>query len=80
MLEYEGRNRPTMREVATELEAIQMLIENTCNVPQNYNGVESALSDINEHWDAVSSSTESASNVGLSSPLDEFPQSPSEAW
>ncbi|PQM33798.1 hypothetical protein Pyn_08556 [Prunus yedoensis var. nudiflora] len=79
-LNMNGRNRPTMREVATELEAIQMLIENTCNVPQNYNGVESALSDINEHWDAVSSSTESASNVGLSSPLDEFPQSPSEAW
>ncbi|ONI17841.1 hypothetical protein PRUPE_3G182500 [Prunus persica] len=51
-LNLNGRNRPTMREVATELEAIQMLIENTCNVPQKYNGVESAVSDINEHWES----------------------------
>ncbi|CAL8138423.1 unnamed protein product [Prunus armeniaca] len=57
-LNLNGRNRPTMREVVTELEAIQMLIENTGTVPESYNGVESAVSDINEHWDAVSSSTE----------------------
>ncbi|KAI5339836.1 hypothetical protein L3X38_019108 [Prunus dulcis] len=51
-LNLNGSNPPTMREVAMELEAIQMLIENTCNAPQNYNGVESAVSNINEHWES----------------------------
>ncbi|XP_020415644.1 wall-associated receptor kinase-like 6 [Prunus persica] len=59
-LDLNGRNRPTMREVTAELEAIQMLIEKSSNAQHNYNGVE------------LSSSTESASDTGTNSTSDEF--------
>ncbi|CAL9013293.1 unnamed protein product [Prunus brigantina] len=54
-LDLNGRNRPTMREVTAELEAIQMLIEKSSDAQHNYNGVELAINDTNEYLDVVSS-------------------------
>lgn len=65
-LDLNGRNRPTMREVTMELEAIQMLAETT-STAQNDEGVEYSDSDSVKLWDVVSSSTESASYGGLTS-------------
>ncbi|PQP99330.1 hypothetical protein Pyn_18505 [Prunus yedoensis var. nudiflora] len=71
-LDLNGRNRPTMREVTAELEAISMLVEKSSNAQHNYNGVQSAMNDTNEYLDVVSCSTESASDAGTNSTSDEF--------
>ncbi|PQM33796.1 wall-associated receptor kinase-like 1 [Prunus yedoensis var. nudiflora] len=79
-LDLNGRNRPTMREVTAELEAIQMLVEKSSNAQHNYNGVQSAINDTNEYLDVVSCSAESASDAGPNSTSDEFWRSSSETW
>ncbi|PQP99314.1 wall-associated receptor kinase-like 1 isoform X1 [Prunus yedoensis var. nudiflora] len=55
-LNLNGRNRPTMREVTAELEALQMA-EKSSNAQQNYEGVEFVEHKSIEQWGAVSSST-----------------------
>lgn len=52
MLGLNGRNRPTMREVTMELEAIQMLAETT-STAQNDEGVEYSDSDSVKLWDVA---------------------------
>ncbi|XP_021813619.1 wall-associated receptor kinase-like 8 [Prunus avium] len=55
-LNLNGRNRPTMREVTAELEALQMA-EKSSNTQQNYEGVEFVEHKSIKQWGAVSSST-----------------------
>ncbi|KAB1215054.1 Wall-associated receptor kinase-like 2 [Morella rubra] len=54
-LNIRGKERPTMKEVATELEAVQVLRKAT-NLQLPYNVVKAAKTEMYETWD-VSSST-----------------------
>ncbi|KAK4594782.1 hypothetical protein RGQ29_018479 [Quercus rubra] len=55
-LNLSGKKRPTMKEVAMQLEAIQSL-QTTPNVQQNYEEVEYVRSEMYEQWDVISTST-----------------------
>ncbi|KAM5586281.1 hypothetical protein ABKV19_005271 [Rosa sericea] len=69
-LNLNGRNRPTMKEVAAELEGIQMT-EKTSNGKQNYEEVEFVRTELIEPWDIASSST--GIDVGRVSSFHEIP-------
>ena len=55
-LNLNGKKRPTMKEVAMELEAIQML-QKVPNLQQNYEELQYVQAEINELWDVVPTST-----------------------
>ncbi|GMY18798.1 wall-associated receptor kinase-like 22 isoform X5 [Fagus crenata] len=65
-LNLNGKKRPTMKEVAKQLEAIQML-QKAPNVQQNYEEVEYAKIEMYEQWDAISLSTMSGMDSGVAS-------------
>ena len=60
-LNFEGEKRPTMKEVAMQLEAVQTL-QKTPDVQQNYEEVEYVKTEMFEQRDAVSTSTNIAKN------------------
>ncbi|KAF3969645.1 hypothetical protein CMV_006582 [Castanea mollissima] len=55
-LNMKGKKRPTMKEVAMQLEVVQTL-QKTPNVQQNHEEVEYAGTEMYKQWDAVSTST-----------------------
>jgi serine/threonine protein kinase len=57
-----GKKRPTMKEVAKELEAVQVL-QKTHTLLQDYEELEYAQAEMYESWDVVPSSTMSTSSV-----------------
>jgi serine/threonine protein kinase len=61
-LDLNGKKRPTMREVAIELEGIRML-QNASKVQQNYEEHEYVQEDMYKPWDASTSSTMSALSI-----------------
>ncbi|KAM5580149.1 wall-associated receptor kinase-like 8 [Rosa sericea] len=63
-LNLNGRKRPTMREVTSELEGIQMT-EKTSNGEQNYEEVEFVRTESVEPWDIPSSSTGTGSALDV---------------
>ena len=65
-LNLNGKKRPTMKEVAKQLEAVQML-QKAPNVQQNYEEVEYAKTEMYEQWDAISLSTMSGMDSGVAS-------------
>ncbi|KAL4616115.1 hypothetical protein ACB092_07G175700 [Castanea dentata] len=65
-LNMKGKKRPTMKEVAMQLEAIQTL-QKSPNVQQNHEEVEYAKTEMYEQWDAVSTSTMSGADSGVAS-------------
>ncbi|XP_075675188.1 wall-associated receptor kinase-like 3 [Castanea sativa] len=65
-LNMKGKKRPTMKEVAMQLEAVQTL-QKTPNVQQNHEEIEYAKTEMYEQWDAVSTSTMSGANSGVAS-------------
>jgi hypothetical protein len=65
-LNLNGKKRPTMKEVAKQLEAIPML-QKALNVQQNYEEVEYAKTEMYEQWDAISLSTMSGMDSGVAS-------------
>ncbi|KAF3969646.1 hypothetical protein CMV_006583 [Castanea mollissima] len=71
-LNMKGKKRPTMKEVAMQLEAVQTL-QKTPNVQQNYEEVEYAGTEMYEQWDAVSTSTMSGANSGVASSSSSHP-------
>ncbi|PQQ12659.1 wall-associated receptor kinase-like 3 [Prunus yedoensis var. nudiflora] len=60
-LNLNGRNRPTMREVTSELEAVQMSRKPSFSAEQNSEGVDFVEDDAVGHWDVESLSEVSAS-------------------
>ncbi|XP_021811290.1 wall-associated receptor kinase-like 22 [Prunus avium] len=60
-LNLNGRNRPAMREVTSELEAVQMSRKPSISVEQNSEGVDFVEDDAVGHWDVESLSEVSAS-------------------
>ncbi|PQQ19295.1 hypothetical protein Pyn_07067 [Prunus yedoensis var. nudiflora] len=72
-LNLNGRNRPTMKEVAVELEGIQLSIK-ASDVQQNFAEVEYDRSQITDPWYIASlSSTGSCMDSGTSCSLDVQP-------
>ncbi|XP_050104241.1 wall-associated receptor kinase-like 22 [Malus sylvestris] len=71
-LNLNGKKRPTMKEVAAELEAIQLSVKFS-NVQQNFAEVHYVRSEITEPWDVVSISTASCMDSGTGSSLDVQP-------
>ena len=71
-LNLSGKKRPTMKEVAMQLEAIQSL-QTTPNVQQNYEEVEYVRSEMYEQWDVISTSTMSGADSGVASSSDAHP-------
>ena len=65
-LNLNGKKRPTMKEVAKQLEVVQML-QKAPNVQQNYEEVEYAKTEMYEQWDAISLSTMSGMDSGVAS-------------
>jgi serine/threonine protein kinase len=59
-----GKKRPTMKEVAMELEAVQML-QKAPNLQQNYEELEYVRAKMYEPWDVVPSSTMSTSSLDV---------------
>lgn len=55
-LNPKGRNRPTMKEVAKELDGIRASEGSISNVQQNFEEVEFVRTQVTEPWDIVSSS------------------------
>ena len=66
-LNFEGEKRPTMKEVAMQLEAVQTL-QKTPDVQQNYEEVEYVKTEMFEQRDAVSTSTMTCADSGVASP------------
>ncbi|XP_023874401.2 wall-associated receptor kinase-like 1 [Quercus suber] len=71
-LNMKGKKRPTMKEVAMQLEAVQTL-QKTPNVQQNHEEVEYARTEMYEQWDAVSTSTMSGADSGVASSSSSHP-------
>ncbi|KAG2711401.1 hypothetical protein I3760_04G074900 [Carya illinoinensis] len=72
-LNLKGRKRPTMREVAMELEASQML-QKASNLKQKYGEIEDVKIEISEQYDVFSISTTSGmDSVITTSSLDSQP-------
>uniref|UniRef100_A0A7N2KWB6 Protein kinase domain-containing protein n=1 Tax=Quercus lobata TaxID=97700 RepID=A0A7N2KWB6_QUELO len=65
-LNLNGKKRPTMKEVAMQLEAVQTL-QKTPNVQQSYEEVEYVRTEMHEQWDDVSTSTMSGADSGVAS-------------
>jgi serine/threonine protein kinase len=61
-LNLNGKKRPTMKEVAIELEAAQML-QKGHNLPKNYEELEYVKAEVYELWDAVPTSIVSTSSI-----------------
>ncbi|KAK1566853.1 hypothetical protein Q3G72_004899 [Acer saccharum] len=55
-LNLKGRQRPTMKEIAMELEGIRAPQKDS-NIQKNYEEIEYVRSEINEAWDVISTST-----------------------
>ncbi|BFG31206.1 hypothetical protein CerSpe_174800 [Prunus speciosa] len=60
-LNLNGRNRPTMREVTSELEAVQMSRKPSISAQQNSDGVDFVEDDSVGNWDVESLSEVSTS-------------------
>ena len=71
-LNLTGKKRPTMKEVAMQLEAVQML-RKAPNVQQNCEEVEYVTIEMSEQWDAISTSRMSSANNGVVSSSDSRP-------
>ena len=71
-LNLNGKKWPTMKEVATQLEAVQTLPK-TPNVQQNFEEVEYVKIEMHEQWDDVSTSTMSGVDSGVASSLGSHP-------
>ena len=65
-LNMKGKKRPTMKEVAMQLEAVRTL-QKTPNVQQNHEEVEYARTEMYEQWDTVSTLTMSGADSGVAS-------------
>jgi len=61
-LDLNGKKRPTMKEVATELEAVQML-QKTLKLQQNYEEFEYDQAEMYKPWDAIATSTMSTLSI-----------------
>ncbi|VVA36324.1 PREDICTED: wall-associated [Prunus dulcis] len=73
-LNLNGRNRPTMKEVAVELEGIQLSVRAEIDVQQVFPEVRCVQTqEINEVWDVVSSSTGPCTDGGTGSSFDVQP-------
>ncbi|XVF86291.1 hypothetical protein PTKIN_Ptkin18bG0028100 [Pterospermum kingtungense] len=68
-LRLSGKNRPTMKEVAAELERISLLQKGS-NVQPTHEELEYGITDMNYTWGAASISTSSASDTGAGSSLE----------
>ncbi|XVF71537.1 hypothetical protein PTKIN_Ptkin12aG0045800 [Pterospermum kingtungense] len=68
-LSLSGKKRPTMREVAVELERIPSL-QKASNVQQTHGEVENVITDISYIWDAASTSTGLTFDTGAASSLE----------
>ena len=71
-LNLTGKKRPTMKEVAMQLEAVQTL-RKAPNVQQNCEKVEYVTTEMYEQWDAISTSRMSNANNGVVSSSDSRP-------
>ena len=71
-LNLTGKKRPTMKEVAMQLEAVQTL-RKAPNVQQNCEEVEYVTTKMYEQWDAISTSRMSNANNGVVSSSDSRP-------
>ena len=69
-LNLTGKKRPTMKEVAMQLEAVQML-RKAPNVQQKCEEVEYGTIEMYEQWDAIS--TSSSANNGVVSSSNSHP-------
>ncbi|KAM3743382.1 hypothetical protein ACB098_07G140900 [Castanea mollissima] len=65
-LNMKGKKRPTMKEVAMQLEGVQTSQKNP-NVHQSHEEVEYARIEMYEQWDAISTSTMLGANSGVGS-------------
>ncbi|XP_021829512.1 wall-associated receptor kinase-like 10 [Prunus avium] len=73
-LNLNRRNRPTMKEVAVELEGIQLSVRADSDVQQVFPGVRCVQTqEINEVWDVVSTSTGPCTDGGTGSSFDVQP-------
>ncbi|XVF59753.1 hypothetical protein PTKIN_Ptkin07bG0301400 [Pterospermum kingtungense] len=63
-LSLSGKNRPTMKEVAAELERIPSL-QKASNVQQTHEELENVITDMRCAWDAASTSTGSTFGTGV---------------
>ncbi|KAL6287009.1 hypothetical protein ACE6H2_011399 [Prunus campanulata] len=73
-LNLNGRNRPTMKEVAVELEGIQLSVRADSDVQQVFPEVRCVQTqEINEVWDVVSTSTGPCTDGGTGSSSDVQP-------
>jgi hypothetical protein len=63
-LNLNGKKRPTMKEVAMELELVQML-QKAPKLQQNYEELEYVQEEMHGSWDVVASSTISTSSVDV---------------
>ena len=71
-LNLNGKKRPTMKEVAMQLEAVQTL-QKASNVQQNHEEVECVTSEMHKQWDVISTSTMSGANNSVASSSDTHP-------
>uniref|UniRef100_A0A7N2LHW7 Protein kinase domain-containing protein n=1 Tax=Quercus lobata TaxID=97700 RepID=A0A7N2LHW7_QUELO len=65
-LNLNGKKRPTMKEVAMQLESVQTL-RKASNVQQNHEEVECVRSEMYEQWDVISMSTMSGADNSVAS-------------
>ncbi|KAA8535634.1 hypothetical protein F0562_030637 [Nyssa sinensis] len=72
-LHLNGRKRPTMKEVAGELEGIRISQGGSTIDQQNYEEAECITIEMNEAWDTTSTSTKSCFDIGIASSLDVQP-------
>ncbi|KAK2971251.1 hypothetical protein RJ640_014259 [Escallonia rubra] len=71
-LNLDGRRRPTMKEVAMELEGLRMS-NGEATIQQDYEEVEYVAAEPSEPWDATATSTQSSVNHSASSSIDIHP-------
>ncbi|KAK3015592.1 hypothetical protein RJ639_007401 [Escallonia herrerae] len=71
-LNLDGRRRPTMKEVAMELERLRMS-NGKATIQQDYEEVEYIAAEPSERWDATATSTQSFVNHSASSSIDFHP-------
>ncbi|KAA8535621.1 hypothetical protein F0562_030624 [Nyssa sinensis] len=72
-LHLNGRKRPTMKEVAVELEGIRISHGGSTIDQQNYEEAECITIEMNEACDTTSTSTKSCFDIGIASSLDVQP-------
>ncbi|KAL0008621.1 hypothetical protein SO802_010123 [Lithocarpus litseifolius] len=71
-LNLNGKKRPTMKEVAMQLEAVQTL-RKASNVQENHEEVECVRSEMYEQWDVFSTSTMSGADNSVASSSNTLP-------